>query len=69
MDDLNALERQITGQLEHPGVVPVHEIGNDEHGQVYFTMRLVGGREKNGCFHGVRRDRKTGTERDRPVER
>jgi WD40 repeat protein/serine/threonine protein kinase len=36
-------EAEITGQLDHPGVVPVHEIGTDERGRVYFTMRLVEG--------------------------
>jgi WD40 repeat protein/serine/threonine protein kinase len=36
-------EAEITGQLDHPGIVPVHEIGTDEHGRVYFTMRLVEG--------------------------
>ncbi|HZN41174.1 MAG TPA: protein kinase [Planctomycetota bacterium] len=36
-------EAQITGQLDHPGVVPVHELGLDENGRVYFTMRLVKG--------------------------
>src|SRR5262245_28269042 len=29
-------EAEITGQLDHPGIVPVHEIGTDEHGRVYF---------------------------------
>jgi len=38
-------EAQITGQLDHPGVVPVHELGTDDEGRVYFTMRLVRGRE------------------------
>lgn len=38
-------EAQVTGQLDHPGVVPVHELGIDEAGQVYFTMRLVKGRD------------------------
>ncbi|HEX5053324.1 MAG TPA: protein kinase [Planctomycetota bacterium] len=36
-------EAQITGQLDHPGVVPVHELGLDAKGRVYFTMRLVKG--------------------------
>lgn len=36
-------EAQITGQLDHPGVVPVHELGLDDDGHVYFTMRLVRG--------------------------
>ncbi|MCY2959752.1 MAG: bifunctional serine/threonine-protein kinase/formylglycine-generating enzyme family protein [Planctomycetota bacterium] len=38
-------EAQVTGQLEHPGVVPVHEIGIGDDGQPYFTMRLVRGRD------------------------
>jgi len=38
-------EAQVTGQLDHPGIVPVHELGLDAAGQVYFTMRLVHGRD------------------------
>ncbi len=38
-------EAQITGQLDHPGVVPVHDLGIDPVGRCYFTMRLVRGRE------------------------
>ncbi|MCP3915648.1 MAG: serine/threonine protein kinase [bacterium] len=38
-------EAQVTGQLEHPGIVPVHELGVDPDGRTYFTMRLVKGRE------------------------
>ena len=38
-------EAQISGQLDHPGVVPVHELGIDDHGKAYFTMRLVKGRD------------------------
>ena len=37
-------EAQITGQLEHPGVVPVHEFGIDASGQLYLNMKLVQGR-------------------------
>ncbi|MEO6788051.1 MAG: serine/threonine-protein kinase, partial [Chthoniobacteraceae bacterium] len=36
-------EAQITGQLEHPNIVPVYELGVDEHDQVYYTMKLVRG--------------------------
>ena len=36
-------EAQITGQLEHPNIVPVHELATDEHGQPYYTMKLVRG--------------------------
>ena len=37
-------EAQVTGQLDHPGIVPVHEVGIDEQGRAYFTMKLVAGR-------------------------
>ena len=38
-------EAQITGQLAHPGIVSVHEVGVDADDRVYFTMELVRGRE------------------------
>lgn len=37
-------EAQITGQLEHPGIVPVHESGRDAAGRPYYVMRFVEGR-------------------------
>ncbi len=36
-------EAQVTGQLDHPGIVPVHELGLDAEGHLYFTMKLVKG--------------------------
>ena len=36
-------EAQITGQLEHPNIVPVHELALDDQGVPYFTMKLVQG--------------------------
>src|SRR5688500_1375331 len=43
-------EAQITGQLDHPGVVPVHELGLDAQGRLYFTMRLVRGQELGAIY-------------------
>jgi serine/threonine protein kinase/Tfp pilus assembly protein PilF len=37
-------EAQVTGQIEHPNIVPVHEVGTDERGRPYFVMKLVRGR-------------------------
>lgn len=37
-------EAQITAQLEHPNVVPVHDLGVDPEGRAYFSMKLVRGR-------------------------
>jgi serine/threonine-protein kinase len=36
-------EAQITAQLPHPGVVPVHDIGRDEQGLPFLVMKLVRG--------------------------
>src|SRR5271155_3810782 len=36
-------EAQITGQLEHPNIVPVHELAVTPEGVPYFTMKLVQG--------------------------
>ena len=37
-------EAQITGQLDHPNIVPIHELGQDARGVHYFTMKLVQGK-------------------------
>ncbi len=43
-------EAQITGQLDHPGIVPVHDLGVDAEGRVCFTMRLVQGDDLKQVF-------------------
>jgi serine/threonine-protein kinase len=37
-------EAQITAQLDHPNIVPVHDIGLDEEQRLFFTMKHVQGR-------------------------
>ena len=37
-------EACVTGQLEHPSIVPVYELGRRTDGSVYYTMKLVRGR-------------------------
>ena len=37
-------EARIMAQLDHPNIVPVHEIGTDSRGNIYFTMKQVEGR-------------------------
>ena len=37
-------EAQIGGQLQHPGIVPVYELGTFADRRPYFTMKLVKGR-------------------------
>jgi eukaryotic-like serine/threonine-protein kinase len=37
-------EARVTGMLEHPNIVPVHELGRHADGTLYYTMRFVHGR-------------------------
>ncbi|MBL8793787.1 MAG: protein kinase [Planctomycetia bacterium] len=37
-------EAQITGQLEHPNIVPIHELGVDGQQRLFFSMKMVKGR-------------------------
>lgn len=37
-------EAQITGQLEHPNIVPIHELGIDARKRLFFSMKMVRGR-------------------------
>jgi tetratricopeptide (TPR) repeat protein len=37
-------EAQIGGQLQHPGIVPIHQLGQFPDGRPFFTMKLVKGR-------------------------
>ncbi len=37
-------EARITGQLEHPGIVPVYELGRRADGRLFYTMKRVRGR-------------------------
>ncbi|MCA8952184.1 MAG: serine/threonine protein kinase [Planctomycetes bacterium] len=48
-------EAQVTGQLQHPGIVPVHDVGIDERGRAYFTMSLVRGRSFDAILELVQR--------------
>ena len=51
-------EARITGKLEHPGIVPVYELGRGDDGEAYYVMRLVRGRtlqdELDGRVFGLR---------------
>ncbi|HKI16253.1 MAG TPA: serine/threonine-protein kinase, partial [Isosphaeraceae bacterium] len=37
------LEAEITGNLEHPGIVPVYSLGRDAEGRPYYAMRFIRG--------------------------
>ncbi len=37
------LEAQVTGRLEHPGIVPVYSLGRHADGRPYYAMHLIQG--------------------------
>lgn len=45
-------EARVTGQLEHPGIVPVYELGARADGTLYYTMKLVRGRTLAQALQG-----------------
>ena len=47
-------EAQITGQLQHPNIVPVHELGVRADGSLFFTMKRVRGRTLREVIKGLR---------------
>ena len=45
-------EARVIAQLEHPGIVPVHDAGMLADGRVFYTMKLVQGKSLDGCDLG-----------------
>jgi len=37
------LEAHVQGRLDHPAIVPVHDLGTDVHGNPYFVMKRLTG--------------------------
>ncbi len=63
-EKLNRLvkEAQITGQLEHPSIIPVYELGSDPNsGNPYYTMKFLRGEtlsDRISAYHQRRREGK-----------
>lgn len=49
-------EARITARLEHPNIVPVHDIGVDTSGSPYFTMKLLRGQNLSDIIRKMRED-------------
>ncbi len=44
-------EAQISGQLQHPGIAPLYELGIHPDGRPYFAMKLIKGRTFSGLLN------------------
>lgn len=53
-------EARITGQLEHPNIVPVHELGQRADGRMYYTMKMVRGETMEKRLAAATRDARLG---------
>ncbi|MCY3019351.1 MAG: protein kinase [Planctomycetota bacterium] len=49
-------EAQVTGQLEHPNIVPIHELGIDAEGRLFFTMKLVKGKSLGDVLKALKKN-------------
>lgn len=47
-------EGQVTGQLEHPNIVPVYDLNRDESNRPYLVMKCVRGRTLAEVLDGIR---------------
>jgi WD40 repeat protein len=56
-------EALVTGNLEHPNIVPVHVLGTEPSGRPFFAMKLVHGTEWSKLLHP---ERFAGTNADVP---
>ena len=53
------LEAEITGNLEHPGIVPVYSLGRSAAGRPYYAMRFIRGETLSAAikrFHEARKE-------------
>ena len=61
-------EARVQGQLEHPSIVPVYDLGVDAAGAMYFTMKRLRGMTVAEILRGLR-DKSPETTRHFPVRR
>jgi eukaryotic-like serine/threonine-protein kinase len=48
-------EARVQGQLEHPAIVPVYDLGIDADGSIYFTMKCLRGLTLSQIIKGLRK--------------
>ena len=48
-------EALVLARLEHPNIVPIHEMGRNADGQLFYTMKLVKGRTLQAIITAIRK--------------
>jgi len=43
-------EAAIIGTLDHPNIVPIHELGEDAGGELFYSMKMIRGTPWNECM-------------------
>ncbi|MFN7628522.1 MAG: serine/threonine-protein kinase, partial [Pirellula sp.] len=49
-------EARITGDLDHPNIVPIHEIGTQDDGTLFYSMKMVDGKPWQDAIGSRTRD-------------
>jgi eukaryotic-like serine/threonine-protein kinase len=65
-------EAEVTGRLEHRGIVPVYGLGHFENGRPYYAMRFVSGtslKDAIAKFHGAKDTDHAGVDRSLDLRR
>ncbi len=52
-------EANLTGGLEHPGIVPVYGLGADDRGQPYYAMKFIDGEQLTEAIKRYHRQRRS----------
>lgn len=60
------LEAEVTGSLEHPGIIPVYGLGHHADGRPYYAMRFIRG---DSLKESVDRHQRPGGPRQDPISR
>ena len=51
-------EARITSGLEHPNIIPIHELGKDSTGNVFYSMKFIRGMTLGDVLNDIRKGRR-----------
>ncbi len=54
------VEAEITGRLEHPGIVPVYSLGTFDDGRPFYAMRFIRGDNLKAAIDQFHKDEQAG---------